>query len=250
LDLLHELKVLLADIDERDYSVFYMMRRTSWAGLIALLPLVGCAWNGDPPAPAAAADDVQVSSGDGATARTGTTDVPPAAGDVAAPDATPAAGADTGPTAPLCSVVPYAEAAAHVCAFYECADAHIAGGSCSPQGYVIGFACKYADRYLAEVYPTLSPAGQTFLEEVYVCLQQALLPFVEDPEVAAATTCEAVAQAGFGAHVPCYMESGFCALPADDVLAIARAIDAEDLQNPLQQAATTDILAKCAAESR
>ena len=169
----------------------------------------------------------------------------------AGPDAgvAPDGGGAAEPAGPACAVVSYpeAEAGAEVCSFYACADGWIAGGACAPGDYVMGFACKYADLYLAEVYADLGPGGQAFLEGAFVCLQEALEPYLESEEASAATTCEAIAEAGFGAHVPCYMAHGFCDLPSEDILAIAAAIDDEDLDNPLQQAAMLDILGRCAA---
>ncbi|MCB9727850.1 MAG: hypothetical protein H6746_05100 [Deltaproteobacteria bacterium] len=153
--------------------------------------------------------------------------------------------AEASTATPLCQPVPYDGAATEACTFYACADALIAGGTCAPTDYVMGFACKYADRYLSQVHPELSPAGQAFLEGVFVCLQEALVPFVADAAAAQAATCPAVAEAGFGAHVPCYLQNGFCDLPTADIASIALAIDQPDLENPLQQSATAEILTLC-----
>ena len=142
-----------------------------------------------------------------------------------------------------CQIEPVGARGDKVCTFYRCADAVIASGACEPGDYVMGFACKYAERYLDEVYPSLSAAGQGFLDGVFVCLQERLLPAVD-----AATTCAEAAELGFGAHVPCYSAAGFCALPPGDLSAIVGAIDDADLEHPLQQAATLEILGRCNAD--
>jgi hypothetical protein len=149
------------------------------------------------------------------------------------------------PVAEPCAVVPVEESGGRPCAFYTCAQERIAGGGCPVSGYVMGFACKYAKKYLEDVYDTLTPQGQLFLDEVYVCLQSAIEGLANAGANQGDDACAEVEVQGFGAHVPCYVQSGFCKLPSDDVLKIALAIEPADLAHPLQQAASGEIFTEC-----
>ena len=126
-------------------------------------------------------------------------------------------------------------------AWYACVDERVQDGEgCGPDGYLLGFGGKYAERYMVEVRPGLSEAGQAFLDGVLVCLQEGLAAGMSDDP-----TCDAIETAGFGAHAPCYEANGFCDLPIEDVARIAAAIDAEDQGIPAEQEAIEAIQAKC-----
>lgn len=123
------------------------------------------------------------------------------------------------------------------CPFYRCLDDAL---GCGPDAYLLDFACRYADLYLAETYAEMTEAGQSFLESVFECLQTSLAA-----ETDALTDCTAAAELGFASHVPCYLDAGFCELPLEDKLLVFAAIDPEDLEHPLQRAAQTEVIDQC-----
>ena len=107
--------------------------------------------------------------------------------------------------------------------YYRCLDATLMGGAgCGAAGYPLGFGGKYADRSFDETWFDLTDAGQAFFLAVAPCLQEQLAAQVE-PE----TSCALVWDSGFGTHAGCYVDSGFCALPAEDVLVIGAMFDAD-----------------------
>ena len=137
-----------------------------------------------------------------------------------------------------CAPVPFsAWTQLGACPFYRCADSHV---GCGEDGYLLAFACKYADRYLVEVYPEMTAAGQAFLESVFECLQRSIAA-----EDLATHTCASIEELGFGSHVPCYLAAGFCDLPGADIALVLDAIDADDMQHPLQQAASRAVAEEC-----
>ena len=142
------------------------------------------------------------------------------------------------PTLASCQPVAFEDLADRgACPFYECADAAL---GCGPDEYLIDFACRYADLYLAETYFEMSDAGQAFLESVFVCLQTSL-----EAEFDTLSDCESAAELGFASHVPCYLGAGFCELPLEDKLLVFAAIDPEDLEHPLQRAAQSEVIDRC-----
>lgn len=126
------------------------------------------------------------------------------------------------------------------CNYYSCLDEEL---GCGEGEYLLDFACHYADRYLEQTYGEMSEDGQAFLRSVYLCLQQS---FADADD--AVVDCQSAAELGFASHVPCYLAAGFCELPPGDKLRVFAAIDSEDLENPLQQAAQEEVIARCSDE--
>ncbi len=164
-------------------------------------------------------------------------------GDAAGPDADRAVDSteETGPTTEVlvaaCTPVAFGDAASGaVCGYYNCVDDVL---GCSDDAYLVAFACKYADRYLAQTYGEMTADGRRFLEEVFECLQETL------DEENGALDCTTVEEIGFASHVPCYVEAGFCDLILDDKLLVLQAIDPEDLEHPLQILAQSEIIERC-----
>jgi hypothetical protein len=125
--------------------------------------------------------------------------------------------------------------------FYRCADGILnKGAGCGADGYLLGYAAKYAERYMWEVYPELSATGQGFLDRNLLCLQGVFRDTVESD-----WRCEDVANFGFQSHVACYLDSGICELGLSDRLAILMAIDTEDLNQPGQDEAFSAIAVGC-----
>jgi hypothetical protein len=123
-------------------------------------------------------------------------------------------------------------------AYYVCLDEAL--GGCGEDGYPLGYGARYAERYLLEVRPEVSPAAQAFLDEVSVCLQQRMAAFVTDE-----TTCAQVWEHGFSTHPDCYVDSGFCAVDLDSQVAIADAVDPADRQLPEQQEQVLEVARRC-----
>jgi hypothetical protein len=126
--------------------------------------------------------------------------------------------------------------------FYRCQEDRLnQGEGCGPEGYPLGYAGKYAEIYMWEVYPEVGPEAQAFLEQNLLCLQSA---FLEDTTTE--MTCDEVAAAGFAAHPVCYLASGICGVPVEDQLAILFAVASEDMGLPGQAEAITEIAGLCA----
>ena len=125
--------------------------------------------------------------------------------------------------------------------FYRCHDARLNQGlGCGAEGYPLGFAAKYAERYMWEVRPAVGPEAQAFLDANLICLQTT---FLADTTVE--MSCGDVATAGFAAHPGCYLASDICSVPLEDQIAIMLAVDSEDMGHPGQAEAVAEIAAMC-----
>lgn len=109
------------------------------------------------------------------------------------------------------------------CEYYACREAE---AQCGEDGYLMGFAHKYCNRYRLVTEQRISSAGQTWFRRVRRCL-------IEELEASAATTCEEIERAGLGSHPLCYAETGFCDLPVADWVGVLNTVDPGDL--PLRE---------------
>lgn len=119
-----------------------------------------------------------------------------------------------------CPVVDPAAIAGHEATFYRCAEQTL---RCGPDGYLIGYGARYAERFYRRTRPWMSPAGQRWLDTTLVCLQATLRERID-----ASTSCDDVRTRAFDSHPECYVEAGFCALPLSDWFAVAVSIDGRD----------------------
>ena len=125
--------------------------------------------------------------------------------------------------------------------FYRCAEGIInQGAGCGNDGYLLGYAAKYAERYMWEVYPTLSNEGQRFLDLNLLCLQTIFRDTVEED-----WSCDRIAEFGFQSHAACYLSSGICELSLAERLTILMAVDSEDLNQPGQEEAFAEVAEGC-----
>jgi hypothetical protein len=125
--------------------------------------------------------------------------------------------------------------------FYRCAEEIInQENGCGEDGYLLGYAAKYAERYMWEIYPTLSTEGQRFLDLNLLCLQTVFRDTVEED-----WSCERIAEFGFQSHAACYLSSGICDLSLSDRLTILMAVDTEDLNQPGQEEAFDEVAKGC-----
>lgn len=97
------------------------------------------------------------------------------------------------------------------CGYYVCKEAE---NRCGDDGYFINFGLKYCERY-QEVEPSFTTQGQRFLDNVRTCLQVKL----ENP--GRKYSCGSVESYAVNTHFDCYMQAGYCRLPASDRLSVA-----------------------------
>lgn len=119
-----------------------------------------------------------------------------------------------------CAVVDRDAIAGHEATYYRCAEQTL---HCGPDGYLIGYGARYAERFYRQTRPWMSPAGKRWLDDTLVCLQVALRERID-----ATTSCTDVRTRAFDTHPECYVDGGFCALPLSDWFAVAATIDGWD----------------------
>ena len=102
---------------------------------------------------------------------------------------------------------PAAEAAVPSdCAFYtDCLESTF---MCGPDGYPLGYGDKYCERFLDNKH-YFTEEGQAWIDGTLVCLKEALVETVEEPD---GIDCEQVKKTAFASHVDCYINNGFCEL--------------------------------------
>lgn len=139
----------------------------------------------------------------------------------------------TGDPVTDCPVVDANAIAGHEATFYRCAEDTL---SCGPEGYLLGYGTRYAERFYRHTRPWMSSAGKRWLDKTLVCLQVKLRERID-----ASMTCDDVRTIAYDSHPECYVESGFCELPLTDWFAVAATIDGRDLlsQDALRQVTTT-----------
>lgn len=109
---------------------------------------------------------------------------------------------------------------AYTCEWY--ADAVESVYQCGPKGYPINYAKKYCERIGA--IPTLSPAGRAWYHATRECLQQALVPLLQER----LPGCRELSRYAYRTHLGCYTRNGgvsVCDLPRSDVARIAGVLD-------------------------
>lgn len=119
-----------------------------------------------------------------------------------------------------CPVVDPQAIAGHEATFYRCAEQTL---RCGPDGYLIGYGARYAERFYRRTRPWMSPAGKRWLDATLVCLQVTLRERID-----ATTSCDDVRTRAFDSHPECYVDAGFCELPLSDWFAVAVSIDGRD----------------------
>jgi hypothetical protein len=139
----------------------------------------------------------------------------------------------TGDPVTSCPIVNPSAIAGHEATFYQCAEQTL---HCGPDGYLIGYGTRYAERFYRYTRPWMSPAGKRWIDATLVCLQE-----TQRERIDASTTCDDVRTIAFDSHPECYVESGFCELPVTDWFAVAATIDGRDWlsQDALRQVSTT-----------
>jgi hypothetical protein len=108
------------------------------------------------------------------------------------------------------------------CEYYFCRDRN-RSEPCGARGYYQGFVGRYCILFTEATIPRLSPQGQQWIADVRPCLQEAM------EEVDDEMSCEDVKAHGYNAHLGCYVNTGFCALPLTDMITIFNTVSPLDL---------------------
>ncbi len=119
-----------------------------------------------------------------------------------------------------CPIPDEAAIAGHEAIFYDCAEET---AQCGPDGYLIGYGAKYAERFYTQTRPRMSPRGQEWLDDVLVCLQATLRDSID-----ANTSCDDIRTIAFDSHPACYVDAGFCTLSPWDIAQVVWTIDLRD----------------------
>jgi hypothetical protein len=110
--------------------------------------------------------------------------------------------------------------AGHESDFYRCAEETLA---CGPEGYLIGYGARYAERFYRETRPRMSSRGRAWIDDVLVCLQDELRSSID-----ASSDCDDVRTIAFDSHPGCYLDAGFCQLSLADVFHVVGTVDLAD----------------------
>lgn len=114
---------------------------------------------------------------------------------------------ETCPGDPMCQAT-CKEPPLQSCAFYaECAEATL---RCGGGGYPLKYGRKNCLAFQSDL-AKYTTAGQTFIWGIMHCLQLALRDAINCD-----STCNQVKDAAFDSHPTCYVNNGFCDLPAED----------------------------------
>ncbi len=121
------------------------------------------------------------------------------------------------------------------CSFYLDLEAKTA---CGYEGYPLQFGYRMCEKYrLAEKNQT--EGIKEWFPKIRYCLQDYLAK-----NSGRAKTCRQLADMAYASHINCYLNTGYCALPANDVTRILN-ITGPDILNPHVLAIGTEISAKC-----
>ncbi len=120
------------------------------------------------------------------------------------------------------------------CDYYLCKEAADGADACGEDGYYLRYGFKYCERISVVTRPQLSAAGQAWLDEARVCLMRTI-----ERKIDANESCETRKQIAFDSHPGCYLEAGFCDLPASDMWAVFTTVDPGDFE--LQQVLSTGV---------
>lgn len=105
--------------------------------------------------------------------------------------------------------------------FYLCRERQ---NACGNEGYYIGYADKYINRFVQETRPLMTAAGQDWIDCTLLCLQEHVNQNI--PEDA---PCDQVLESAISSHPSCYLSCGICSLPPGDMDHIQNTIDGTDL---------------------
>ncbi|ORZ08670.1 hypothetical protein BCR42DRAFT_424660 [Absidia repens] len=133
------------------------------------------------------------------------------------------------------------------CAFYaECLESKY---HCGTAGYPIGYGQKFCEVFEREA-DKFSPSGQEFLWNNMQCLQRSLVaPFIHNNTL---SDCETLKQTALDSHPSCYIESGYCDIPAKDKFLLAKIVLKNDITGIFWSSVklASDVSKRCISEGR
>lgn len=99
------------------------------------------------------------------------------------------------------------------CEYYSCVEEK---RHCGKKGYLLGFGKKYCLKFSNEDY-RFSNKGKKWLSDVRQCL-------IDNLDKSEAVSCKKFKREQFRAHVPCYVNTGYCELSRKDRFAVKKVI--------------------------
>lgn len=105
------------------------------------------------------------------------------------------------------------------CDFYQCAENTF---QCGDGGYFKAFAAPYCHLFLSEDFlQKNSTTTQKWLIEVASCLQQSIKQAASENNN---LSCQQIRLKAINAHAKCYYETGFCQIPRNDRMLLAKTL--------------------------
>ncbi|KAK6353000.1 hypothetical protein TWF696_004988 [Orbilia brochopaga] len=94
------------------------------------------------------------------------------------------------------------------CAFWPCLEsvAH-----CGPNGYPAGYINPVCESLQAKL-PQFTRAGRRWIADMGYCIMEAQVPASQ-----CQTSCEDILAVGWTSHIECFLKTGFCTLPGNDL---------------------------------
>lgn len=111
------------------------------------------------------------------------------------------------------------------CSYYSSCVEEVRACAGSRHPYAVSFGQFYCNRF-TERSAGWSTHGQRWVKEVMLCLQEELVPFVDNP---ADWSCRSLRNAAIGSHVGCYTKRGqsICELPINDLKSVVATLEKE-----------------------
>lgn len=108
------------------------------------------------------------------------------------------------------------------CEYYRCRERRHPLG---PTGYYLGYGGKYCDRFSTVTRPTMTTAGQGWID----CTLSALQQFLEN-SVPYDADADTVKRQAYDSHPGAYVGCGVCSLPPGDMTRLENTVDSEDME--------------------
>lgn len=112
------------------------------------------------------------------------------------------------------------------CTFYSCLEDEY---KCGPTDYPIAYGLKYCEKF-GTASSKFSPLGQTWIRNVRLCLQKALVS-----EARCKSNCSMIRADAIASHIECYISNGVCDLATSDWLEIVKVVGI-DMLLPVKEA--------------
>eukprot|EP01130_Rhizamoeba_saxonica_P019123 TRINITY_DN9807_c0_g1_i1.p1 TRINITY_DN9807_c0_g1~~TRINITY_DN9807_c0_g1_i1.p1 ORF type:complete len:181 (+),score=24.61 TRINITY_DN9807_c0_g1_i1:48-590(+) len=112
---------------------------------------------------------------------------------------------------------------------------------CGPSGYPLGYGYYYCQKFETQKF---TPQGEVWVKTTASCLQQKLVPLVQDD---AGWNCSSLTDYAFDTHPVCYTTPGasVCNLPISDVLKVLRVLKLKDIFDKRALKQMERVMEKC-----